>query len=161
MRIAYQVLAFIVCALVAVQAATHAWASAGIGAFILGGGVIDLTSDAPPPFPEFAGIIIHGMNGMYVIPLVALVLLVVSFFAKVRHGILFAAIVFVLVIVQVTLGLLSHDVTSLALLHGANAILLFGVAFWSGSVVARRPKEVAASAGLGASVGAPVTSGRA
>ena len=33
------------------------------------------------PFPEFVGFILHGMNGMIVIPVLALLLLVSSFFA--------------------------------------------------------------------------------
>lgn len=161
MRTTYRVLAYVICGLVAVQAAMHAWASAGINAYIIGGGVIDVTSDAPPPVPEFAGIIIHAMNGMYVIPLVALVLLIVSFFTKVRRAVLFGAIVLALVVLQVTLGLFGHDITFLALLHGINALLLFGTAFYAATVVARRPKDVTADPmAVGVGAGTPVGSGR-
>lgn len=130
MRTLYRVLAYLVAALVIVQAAMHAWASAGIAAYLGAGGTIDET--AMPDFPEFVGIIVHGMNGMYVIPLVALALLVVSFFAKVPGGTMWAAIVLGLVVLQVTLGLLGHELTFLALLHGVNALLLFGSAAFAG-----------------------------
>lgn len=133
----YRVLAYVICALVAVQAAMHAWASAGLSAYIFGGGAIDVNSETPPPVPEFAGIIVHGMNGMYVIPAVALLLLIIAFLAKTPRAVMFAAIVLVLVILQVTLGVMSHGVTGLALLHGLNALAIFGVALVAARTVGR------------------------
>ena len=87
MRITYRILSFAICALVALQAASHAWASAGLGLYIAEGGVVDASAqEGPPPFPEVMGFMIHGMNGMFVIPALALILLIVSFFAKIRRG---------------------------------------------------------------------------
>lgn len=146
MRTAYRVLAYLICALVAVQAAMHAWASAGLTSYIFGGGVIDMNSEAPPPVPEFAGIIVHGMNGMYVIPLVTLSLLVVSFFTKNRRAVIFAAVLLVLVVLQVTLGLLGHGITFLALLHGLNALAIFGTAITAGRLIGRAPQTSAPTA---------------
>lgn len=137
MRIVYRVLAYLICALVAVQAAAHAWASAGLSAYIFGGGSIDPTSETPPPIPEFAGIIVHGMNGMYVIPTVGLALLIVSFFTKARRAVTFAAVILLLIVLQVALGVFGHGLTFLALLHGLNAVVLFGVALTAGTVVPR------------------------
>ncbi|UNK69573.1 hypothetical protein [Microbacterium sp. H1-D42] len=131
----YRVLAYIICALVAVQAAAHAWASAGLSAYIFAGGAIDLS--APPAIPEFLGIMVHGMNGMYVIPLVAIALLVVAFLAKTPKAVPLAVTVVVLVALQITLGMLSHSVTFLALLHGLNALLLFGTALVAARTVGR------------------------
>lgn len=37
----YRFLAYLICALVGVQAASHAWGSAGIGKYVADGGVID------------------------------------------------------------------------------------------------------------------------
>ncbi|WP_309065212.1 hypothetical protein [Microbacterium sp.] len=150
MRTAYRVLAYLVCGLVAVQAATHAWASAGLSAYIFGGGTIDPTASAPPPVPEFLGIMIHGMNGMYVIPLVALVLLVVSFFTRTPGAVPFAATVLGLVVLQVTLGLMGHGMTFLALLHGLNALAIFAVALIAGTRIGRVRSERSAPERVGA-----------
>lgn len=132
MRITYRVLAFAICGLVMLQAASHAWASAGIAIYLAEGGTIDLASGTMPDFPEAVGLMIHGMNGMYAIPIVALALLVVAFFAKIPRGSMWAGIVLALVALQVTLGLLGHEMTTLAFLHGVNALALFGTALAAG-----------------------------
>ncbi len=152
MRTTYRILAFLVCALVALQAASHAWASAGIAQYLAQGGTIDLDSQELPNFPEAVGLMIHGMNGMYVIPVVALALLVTSFFAKVPRGTMWAGIVLALVALQITLGMLGHSITALAFLHGVNALALFGTAFWTGMRAGRAVGEVASprsSVGVG------------
>lgn len=69
MQTLYRVLAFVVVGLVAVQAASHAWGSAGLVKYLSEGGTLDM--DAMTPFTEVAGYVIHAMNGMYVIPAVA------------------------------------------------------------------------------------------
>ena len=130
MRTVYRVLAFAICGLVMLQAASHAWVSAGLAAFLFEGGTFDPNS--PPDIPEAMGFMIHGMNGMYVIPVVALALLVVSFFARVPRGVMWAVIIVALVALQVTLGLLGHTMTALAFLHGVNALALFGSALYAG-----------------------------
>ncbi len=145
MRTTYRVLAYIICGLVGLQAASHAWSSAGVALFLAGGGTVDFASEGPPPFPEALGFMIHGMNGMYAIPIVALALLVVSFLAKLPGGVLRAAIVLVLVVLQVTLGLLGHELTALAFLHGLNALALFGVALWAGMRAGRPAGQVASA----------------
>lgn len=58
MRSAYKILAYAICALVAIQAALMAWAVSGLAMFLEDGGVLDLTSDDPPPFPEVFGVIL-------------------------------------------------------------------------------------------------------
>jgi hypothetical protein len=84
------------------------------------------------PFPEVVGILVHGINGMFVIPALALLLLIVSFFTKVRGAIKWAVIVFVLVVVQGQLGELGHDFPLAGAVHGLNAMALFGVALYAG-----------------------------
>ena len=74
----------------------------------------------------------HGINGFFVIPGLALLLLIVSFFTKVRGAIKWAVIVFVLVIVQGLLGGLGHDFTLAGALHGLNALALFAAAIYAG-----------------------------
>ncbi|KJL42559.1 hypothetical protein [Microbacterium trichothecenolyticum] len=147
MRITYRILSFAICALVALQAASHAWASAGLGLYIAEGGVVDASAqEGPPPFPEVMGFMIHGMNGMFVIPALALILLIVSFFAKIRRGVAFAAGVFGLVILQVTLGLFGHGIPLLGFLHGVNALLLFTTALLAGLNASKRRVSARADA---------------
>ena len=155
MRITYRIIAFVICGLVALQAASHAWASAGLGLYLAEGGVIDgASAEGPPPFPEVTGFIIHGMNGMFVIPTLALILLIVSFFAKVPHGVVYALVVLGLVILQVTLGLLGHGIAFLGFLHGMNALLLFTAALLAGLNAKRRNVEPASAASVPSTTGA-------
>jgi hypothetical protein len=135
MRTAYKVLAYLVAAEVAVQAMAMVWGIAGLGKWVDGGGVFDkavIESQGTPPFPEVVGILVHGINGMFVIPALALLLLIVSFFTKVRGAIKWAVIVFVLVVVQGQLGELGHDFPLAGAVHGLNAMALFGVASYAG-----------------------------
>ncbi|MHA6523462.1 hypothetical protein [Tessaracoccus sp. G1721] len=138
----YRVLAGTVAALVGVQAASHAWASAGLGAYIMGGAVVDKSmmedTGGPLPFPEVLGILIHGLNGGIIIPAVALALLVVSFFTRVPRALMWAAIVLGLVALQMTLGYAAHGMAVLAIFHGLNALLLL-LAAVSALRNARRP----------------------
>lgn len=152
MRATYRVISFIICALVAVQAAAHAWASAGLALYISEGGVIDMTSDGPPPFPEVMGFIVHSMNGMFVIPILAIVLVIISFFAKIPKGTLWAVIVLVVVLLQVTLGIFGHGITFLGLLHGINALVLFTVALLAGLRASKSRVEAGAAAPAGVAV---------
>ena len=134
-RIAYKALAYLVAAEVAIQAIVMVWAIAGLGKWVDGGGVFDkaaMESEGAPPFPEAAGITAHINNGFFVVPALALVLLIVSFFTKVRGAIKWAGIVFALVIVQVMLGILGHQFTLGGALHGLNALTLFGTAIYTG-----------------------------
>lgn len=144
----YRILAYTIAVLVGVQAASHAWASAGIGLFIANGGVVDKSmmedTGGPLPFPEVVGIIVHGINGGMVIPAVALALLVVSFFARVKGAVRWAVIVLVVVAIQITLGYEGHGLPLLALFHGLNALVLFGCAIVAARVV-RRPAVPAGS----------------
>jgi len=137
----FRILAYAIAVLVGVQAASHAWASAGMGAFVSNGGVIDKSmmqdTGGPLPFPEVAGIIVHGLNGGMVIPAVALALLVVSFFTRVKGAITWGVIVLAAVALQVTLGYLGHALPLLSLFHGLNAFILFGVAVVAARIPAR------------------------
>ena len=143
MRSAYRVLAFIVAALVVVQAAAIAYAVAGLGKWVQDGNTFDKAAfeDENLSFDGIVGFMIHGLNGMMLIPLVALILLIVSFFAKVPGGVGRAALVLVLVVVQVTLGLFGSEIPILGGLHGINALILFGTAVMAGV----RAKETVAA----------------
>jgi hypothetical protein len=138
MRTAYKVLAYLVAAEVAIQAMVMVWAIAGLGKWVDGGGVFDKSviegsaETGAMPFPEVLGILVHGINGIFVIPGLALLLLIVSFFTKRRGAIKWALIVFGLVVVQGQLGFLGHDFPLGGALHGLNALALFGVALYAG-----------------------------
>ena len=145
MKTAYKVLAYLVAAEVAVQAMVVVWAIFGLGKWVDAGGVFDksiMESEGTPPFPEVAGIMVHINNGFFVIPGLALLLLIISFFTKVRGAIRWAVVVFVLVIVQAQLGGLGHDFPLAGALHGLNALALFGTAIYAG----RRLRAVTAAA---------------
>ncbi|GAA1737289.1 hypothetical protein GCM10009809_35580 [Isoptericola hypogeus] len=156
MRVVFRILAFAVAGMVVVQAAVMVWAVAGLGIFVEDGGVVDsatmeqaLAGDSP--FPESVGLVLHGMNGMTVIPVLAVLLLVASFFAGVRGAWRWGLAVLLLVILQAALGLAGHSVPFLGALHGVNALLLFSAAFYAGWRVAAvdrasaRPAVVEAS----------------
>lgn len=139
MRKTYRVLADIIAIVVVIQAMTMVFAVAGLFHWIdADGGAIDAAvieswDEDPPTFQGAIGVPIHGMVGMFLIPLIALVMLIVSFFAKVAGGVKWAAVIVVLVIVQVTAGILASDAPWIGLIHGLNAFALFSV-----SIVAAR-----------------------
>jgi hypothetical protein len=131
MRSVYRNLALTIDALIIVQAAAIAWAIFGEGKYIDDGHNVNkaLQDSDTLPFPEVVGFIIHGINGETLIPLAALILLVLSFFAKIPGGTKWALMLLVGIIVQIALGVLGGDLPILGVLHGANALLLFWLAY--------------------------------
>jgi hypothetical protein len=153
MRTAYRVLAFVIAAEVAIQAAAIAYALFGLGVWIDGGGVLDKAAMENPSvtFAGDGGFALHGINGEIVIPVLVIVLLVLSFFAKVPRGVMWAGISLGLVVLQVLLGLFGHAVPFLGALHGINALLIFGVAVMAamaarGTTAGQRTVERSAAA---------------
>jgi len=139
MRTAYKVLAYIVAAEVAIQAMVMVWAIAGLVKWVDGGGVFDksIMESEATPFTEVFGIIVHAINGTFVIPVLALLLLITSFFTKVRGAIKWAAIVLVLTVAQGQIGYLGHEFPLAGALHGLNALALFGAALYTGRRIRR------------------------
>ena len=137
MRSTYKFLGYAIAVLVVVQAGAIAWAFFGLSNWISNdGGVIDKAYLECTDCESFGtaewGFAIHAFfNGMLLIPLLTLVMLVVSFFAKVPGGVKYAATIFGLVVLQVVvLPALSREVGSgFGFLHGINALVLMGVAF--------------------------------
>ncbi len=141
MRSAYRVLAFVIAGLVVVQAAAIAYAVFGLTKWVEDdGGVLDKAAieSRDTSFDGVLGFPIHAINGTMLIPLVALILLIVAFFAKVSGGVAQAATILLLVVVQVALGIFGQDIPGLGALHGLNALLLFGAATMAG-VRAKQP----------------------
>ncbi len=130
MRTAYRVLAFVIAAEVAIQAAAIAYALFGLSAWVFRGGVWDKAAmrSVSVDFPGIGGFALHNVNGEMVFPALCLILLVLSFFAKVPRGVMWAGVTFGLTVVQVLLGEFGRGLPFLGALHGINALLIFGVA---------------------------------
>lgn len=147
MRTIYRVLAYLVAALVAVQAAAVALGFFGLLAWISGGSVLDkaaMESDSTD-FAGAVGFAFHGMTGMSVIPIVGLLLLVASFFTKAPGATRWALVVVASIVGQDVLGLFAHDIYWLGALHGAFAFVLFTVAVIAGRRQMTNQAPVAAS----------------
>lgn len=147
MRTVYKVLAYAVAIEVAIQAMAVVYAVAGLGKWVSEGNTFDqslIEGEGEPPFPEVLGFIVHGINGSLVIPAIALLLVIASFFAKVRRGVLLAFAVFGLVAAQATLGFAGHGIPALGALHGLNALLLFATALYAAR--SARPARAEAAA---------------
>ncbi len=138
MRSVYRVIAYLIAIEVVVQAAMMAFAVAGLAIWVDEGGVLDkaaLEEDSDLDFTGVLGFKVHGINGIMIIPALALILLIVSFFAKVPKGVLWAGLVLLGVVVQVALGLFGHENAFFGLLHGMNGLILFSLAFMAGKRV--------------------------
>lgn len=146
MRKAHQILAGLLAAFVVVQAMAIAYAFAGLGHWIdKDGGVVNHAvfkdwDKHPPKWRGSGGFALHGIDGMMIIPLVTIVFLIVSLLAakQVAGAAQRAAILFVMVALQIFLGLSAHDVVVLAPLHALNAFGIFAMAV----LTVRRASEV-------------------
>jgi hypothetical protein len=142
MRRAYHVIAYVIAAEVVVQAMMMATAVAGLDHWIENGATVNKhVIDKHPSFTGSFGFPVHAINGQMLIPLLAIALLVISFFAAVAGGTRWALYILGLIVVQVALGLSAGKVPLLGLLHGANALAIFVIA-----IVAARRASVPASA---------------
>jgi hypothetical protein len=149
MRVAYRVVAYLIAAAVVVQAAAIAFGVFGLTKWIDDGATLDKSSIDDASFTGESGFTIHAVNGQTVIPALAIIFLIFSFFARVRRGVLWAGLVLLLVVVQVLLGFLSFAVPGLGALHAINALAIFVLA-----VVAARVGPLPRRAGKAAHSGA-------
>jgi hypothetical protein len=136
MRSVYKFLAYAIPVLVAVQAAAIAFAFFGLSKWIDGGGTMDKAAmeSENTSFTGVAGFMVHGMNGEILIPLVAIVLLIVSFFAKIPGGSKWAALILLDVVVQIVFAFTAFGAPIVGMFHGLNALLLA----WLGWTAAKR-----------------------
>jgi hypothetical protein len=88
------------------------------------------------------GLTIHAIDGQFLIPLVSLVLLIVSFFAKIPGGTKWALFIFLDIVLQVMLAFTAFGVPVVGTLHGLNAFVLAGL----GITAAARINRVTAEA---------------
>ena len=151
MRQTYRVLASIIAVLVVIQAMVMVWAIAGLFSWIDDGATLDKSviegwENEPPTWEGALGHFIHVMSGTFLIPLIGLLLLIVSFFAKVPRGVALAAAIAVSIVVQYLAGTFAEpNMIYLGLIHGLNAFILFGLA-----VFASRSAKEAAEVSTGA-----------
>ena len=141
MRTAYRVLAYLIALEVMIQAAAVTYGTAGLFRWIDDGATLDKASlgdDESTTFTGVGGFILHGMNGMMVIPALALILLIVAFFARVPGGAMWAGFVLLAVVAQVLFGMYAHEMPLLGLLHGLTAMILFGLAVTAGIRAGRK-----------------------
>jgi hypothetical protein len=136
MRATYRVLALLIAAGVVLQAAFIAAAWFQVLHDTDSGAVFDKNSQ-----PNWA-YIGHSVVGSGVIPLLAIVLLILSFFARIPGGVKWAAITFGVVALQFALAAGGFMAPVVGTLHGINAFVLAGVA----SVAARKARQAETAA---------------
>jgi hypothetical protein len=149
MKLAYRILAGLIAVGVVIQAAAIAY-----GAFAIDK-VVDKAKDhsgntiahASDKLDGGAGYGLHGLLGTMVIPVLAIILFVVAFFAHVPDGVKWAGFVLLDVIVQVVLGFAAHSVAAFGWLHGPNALVLFALAGYAGRRSATATAPVGAAPG--------------
>lgn len=144
MRKTYRILASTIAVLVVVQAMMIVWSVAGLFYWIDEGATLDKAviegwADEPPTFQGAIGHFVHVMSGTFLIPLIGILLLIVSFFAKVPRGVLLAVVVAVSIAVQYFAGFFADSMPYIGLIHGLNAFILFGVSL----AAAKAAKEAA------------------
>ena len=148
MKQVYRALAYLIAAGVALQAAAIAYAVFGMFDWVSTGGTIDkaLVETEDPVIGGITGFNLHQLVGVNIMPLLAVMFLISSFFAKIRSGIIWALVVFGATLAQSLLGIFSHEIAGLGWLHGLWALVLFGCAVTAGMRVKRAVKTQAAEA---------------
>ena len=162
MRMVYRVLAWLVAAGVVVQAAAIAFAKVGEDHLVDTGGVIDKafvesSMNGTTTYVGLAGEAVHAMNGMMVLPALALLLLIASLFVRGGGPKLWALLVVGLVALQIVLAFTMFDMPYLGILHGMNALAILLVAIAAALRARRRPprQATAPDAAQAATAGAP------
>ena len=126
MRATYRVLAYLIAGSVLLQAAWIGWGNFMMFKDVDDGKVITEEYDGN------VAQVLHSVFGLMIIPLLAIVLLVVSFFAKVDQGAKWAGFVLLAVVVQIALGFIAFGVPVVGFLHPLNAFVLLGLAVMTG-----------------------------
>jgi hypothetical protein len=146
MRTTYRILADLVAIGVAVQSMAIVWAVAGLLHWVNGGGTLKKGwEDHMPDFQGSAGFAIHGIVGGMVLPVIALALMIVAFFAGVRNGTRIAGGVLVLVVLQMAAGMAGEDAPWLGLFHGLIPFAIFSAAIVAARAAGEKQTAVAAT----------------
>ena len=151
MKATYRVLAYLVPVLVALQASFIALGVFGLGSWVSDGH--DLTKNVLENGGSTGdlGFMLHSIGAMVMI-VIALMLLIVSFLAKIEGGVRAAALVFIDVVLQWVLALISFSAWAVGLLHGLNAFLLFGPGMMAAGAATRSMKGETSSAPVASTV---------
>jgi hypothetical protein len=138
----YRVLSGLIALGVVVQAMAIALGGFGVIHQVDNGLVVDKNTN-----PNF-GQILHGIDGMYIIPLLGLALLIVSFFAatSVPGARKWGGIVFGLIVLQVALAFVAFGAPVVGALHGINAFAVLGSAVRA-SMLTRGPAAHSSATG--------------
>jgi hypothetical protein len=141
----YRVLAYLIAAGVVLQAAAIAYAVFGMFEWVAAGGTIDkaLIESGNPQVGGIIGFNLHQRVGVTILPLLALLFLISSFFARISGGIRWALFVFAATLIQSLLGIYAHENSAVGWLHGATALIVFSSALVSGIRVNRAPANPA------------------
>jgi hypothetical protein len=128
MRAAYRIIGFIISGLVVVQAAAIAFAMFGVLHFVEDGDLLNKSRvDDRTGFDGAMGMNIHSVGAM-VISLFAIILLIISFFAKIEGGVKWAGFVFLAVLLQWVLAIVAFSAPAVGALHAINAFAIAGLA---------------------------------
>src|SRR5215207_8454589 len=146
MKQVYRVFAYLIAAGVAIRAAAIAYGVFGLFNWVEGGGTLDQAAFEAEDSDVGGGLgfLLHITIGYFVVPVVALLLLILSFFAKVPGGIRWALFLFLTVVVQTLLAGFAHALAGVGWLHGMVALVLFGLAVRAGIRTGRSMQETAA-----------------
>jgi hypothetical protein len=142
MRAAYRVLGLTISGLVVVQAAAIAFAMFGVLHFVDDGDSLNKSLvDDRSGFAGAIGMNIHSVGAM-VISLLAIILLILSFFAKIPGGVKWAGFVFLAVLLQWVLAIAAFGAPAVGALHAVNAFAVAGL----GARAAKQASAVAPDA---------------
>jgi hypothetical protein len=120
-RLVYRILAMLIAAGVVVQTAAIAFALFDIEKKTDDGQFYSKDT-------HNGGVALHSVLGEMVIPVIALLLLIVSFFAGIPGGVKWAAITFGVLVLQIVFALGGDLVPAVGGLHAINAFALAAVA---------------------------------
>src|SRR5687768_4488579 len=109
MRSAYKYLAHTIAGLVAFQAAVMVFAISGLVIWIgEGNSLSESTMESEPEFTGAIGFMLHFFGAVLIV-LLALILLIISFFSKVPGGPKWAGLVFLVAVLQFAFGIFGHE----------------------------------------------------
>ncbi len=125
MRSAYKILGHTIAGFVAIQAAAIALWVFGMFKWVDDGHSLtqQVSDDRLEGVTGSVGIMIHSLGAM-IVALLAIILLIISFFAKIPGGVKWAGFVFLAVLAQWVIAIASFEIPGLGFLHGLNAIVI-------------------------------------
>ena len=126
MRTAYKALGHTIAGFVAIQAAAIALWVFGMLNWVdqeKGSVSKSVSDDRFEGVTGSIGIAIHSFGAM-IVALLAIILLIISFFAKIPGGVKWASFVFLAVLFQWVVAIFAFEAPGLGALHGLNALVI-------------------------------------